>query len=376
MQRYGIFILALMLFGTLLSFAWTEYTNVIVAKLVLLNSYPMCAAQIEEGAAAPLKEEVVDPILGEPVNMHCDTLACPAYDPRYCQMNAKTCPSETVAGEIKSSAKTECDCDQARTLAKAITYYIAKYDPMNLMINEKCHTEFDQAVEDAMRNGGSEWNVNFECSAPNKTFTFNSKKFDEMVAGTKSFAFAEAYSGSHPWFCYTLGKPSENQGKLKGIGDICTKNEECMSGHCNNNVCCNAEVCCPVPGIKGFPCNQGEKCNSEYTCEPVNAKNGERCDYDEECMSGNCRPGSATFANKYCCESGKDHCCATGADCLSNEECRNNVCVEKLFVPKNETNATTNGTAKPEGGLCPSIAVLLMSFGGLAILGSKLVGRS
>lgn len=375
MAKAGILILALMVTLVGLSFAWTDYTNVVVAKLVLLDSYPRCAAQIEEGALAPLRNEVPDAELGEAANLHCDTLTCPAYDPKYCVTANKTCMSETMAGKVKSYAKGECNCEQAKRLAEAITYYIAKYDPMHLMIREKCHEEFNNEVEKAIRSGAPAWEVKFKCTAPSREFVFSSQKYGEMLYGAKTFAFAEAYSGTQPWFCYNLGQPGTD-GALKRVGALCSKNAECESGKCSNNVCCNAEVCCPSPGVKGFPCNRGERCNSEYTCELISAGNGETCTYDEECASGNCKAGSGgTTSRKYCCSAGNSYCCVSDSDCATDEECKGNVCKQKLFIPTNNTTQAGNGEEKPPATGCLPFIVLLAAFGGMFLLGKSLARK-
>ncbi|MEM3364510.1 MAG: hypothetical protein QXS93_03305 [Candidatus Micrarchaeia archaeon] len=366
MGRISILIALLMLGSMALSFAWTEYTSATVAKLVLLESYPECAAQIEEGAILPYKEEQVDPVLKEPVNFHCDTLTCPAFDPKYCQTSVKTCQSETMAGKMKNYAKKACNCEQAKLLAQAITYYIAKYNPMNLMVNEECRDEFNNELEKAIRSGQPQWEVRFQCNAPNREFVFTSQRYNEMLYNARTFAFAEAYSGSQPWFCYTLGKPGNGAGSgLKNTGALCAKNSECKSGRCSNNVCCDADICCPVPGVKGYPCGQGEKCSSDYTCVPVNARNGEKCDYNEECQSGNCRPGSgASVSTRYCCGAGNEFCCASNSDCASGHECKNYACVAKPFVPQSNN---TPGEEEQKSQGCLPIAVLLAVVGGLFI---------
>ncbi len=375
MAKAALFLFILTLAVAGMAFAWSDYTNVVVAKLVLLDSYPKCAAQIEEGALLPSQNEVVDTVLGEAANLHCDTLTCPAYDPAYCQTDVKTCASESMAGKIKSSAKVDCNCEQAKLLAESITYYIAKYDPMNLMVREKCHFEFDDTVEKAMRDGATTWQVDFNCSGPVRTFSFSSQKYSEMLYNAKTFAFAEAHTGTQPWFCYDLGQPGQG-GVLKGTGELCAKSDDCESGHCNNNVCCNAEICCASPGVKGFPCNQGEKCGGDYTCMAINAQNGDKCSYDEECVTGNCKPGSATSANKYCCNAGNNYCCISNSDCTSDQECKNNICSSKIFAGNNTNHSGNGGTTIPPEKGCLPFAILLAALGGLSMLGDRIANKS
>ncbi|GEM_PF-4235284 len=362
-----------------LLFAWTNYTNVYVAKKVLLDSYPQCAAQIEEGVMAVIENEPYDAVLGEPLNFHCDTLTCPAYDPHYCQTSIKRCPSEVKAGEVKSDAKVLCNCGQAKKLAEAITYFIAKYDPMNLMINENasCREGFDRAVEDAIQSGNETWSVKFKCAGPNREFAFTSQKMFELVSGAESFAFAEAYTGSQPWFCYTLGSAEDgNSGQTFGTkkdGELCSSNTECESAFCNHNVCCSGEVCCPVPGKNGYPCDQGEVCSDTYTCKALNTQNGERCDYDEECLSGNCAPGSAKSQPQYCCNAGANYCCASNEDCVAGEECISNACTytgKTGGQQSNYTNQTGNGTAV-QSEKCLPIAILGIVLSALYAINKK-----
>lgn len=373
----GKTIFALLVILLSLGFSWTNYTNQYVAEQVLLQSYPQCMDEIREGALRPIINEPYDEVLGEPENMHCDTLTCPAFDPNYCQTGPKSCKSESRAGNVKSEAKELCDCEQAAKLSEAITYFISKYDPMNLMINEQCGDEFDQAVEDAIRSGDEMWSVNFQCSAPNRVFEYDSKKFDEMIYSASSFAFAEAFSGSNPWFCYNIGpsphteNESSQENELKKNGEFCSASSDCESGFCNNNVCCSSDVCCPVPGVKGYPCEEGEVCSDEYTCSPINLMNGIECDYDAECLSNNCKPGTKSSVNKYCCQKGNEYCCASNSDCLANEECMDNVCVT---VESEEGNETINNTGlteeqkeEIEKETCVSLSIVMLIAGGLYV---------
>ncbi len=372
-MKYLIF--ALMLAMASLAFGWTNYTNQYVAKQVLLESYPQCIDQIKEGVLLPIANEPYDEVLGEPANLHCDTLMCPAFDPNYCTTESKTCASESKAGEVKSSAKGLCNCEQAKKLSEAITYFISKYNPMNLMINEKCGDEFDQAVEDAVKSGNETWSVEFQCSAPNRVFEYNSKKFNEMITSAASFAFAEAFSGSSPWFCYTLGASAhdEENGEeavLKPDGAFCAKSSDCESGYCNNNVCCSGDVCCPVPGVKGYPCENGEVCSDKYTCIQVNLLNGAKCDDDAECISGNCKPGTKSSINRFCCAAGNEFCCASDDDCLSYEKCESNTCIEikqEIEPEINESALTPEEQEEIKRETCISLSIIIFIAGSLYI---------
>ncbi|MEM0438072.1 MAG: hypothetical protein QXU54_02110 [Candidatus Micrarchaeia archaeon] len=381
-MRTALAILALIIVLQM-AYAWTNYTAVYVAKQVLLQDYPHCGDYIEEGVLEVIASEKADAALGEPVNMHCDTLTCPAFDPNYCQTGPKSCKSEVTAGEMKTRAKGMCDCAQAKQLAKAVTYFISKYNPMNLMVRESaaCRNGFDGAVENAVRSGNKSWSVSYACDAPNRTFTFTSEKFNEMVFGAKSFAFAEAFAGTSPWYCYTLGGGhwSDNnsgggQAAAKKAGELCARDDECQSGNCNNNVCCTeGEVCCPVPGLAGYPCSEGERCSDEYACRQIILGDGEVCNSNSECLSGNCKAGSRSALKRYCCAQGNEYCCANDNDCLASERCEQHACVSIIAETGTENN---EGTPEEEISqkLLWCLPVILLAF--LAAVGYVVMQRS
>ncbi|MGC9057818.1 MAG: hypothetical protein ACP5H8_01940 [Candidatus Micrarchaeia archaeon] len=384
MKGVLLLIVASVLLFMLPVWGWSNYTTVYIAKAVLLESYPRCAEYIERGALTPIKNEAVDPILGEPINMHCDTLTCPAFDPNYCQTGLKSCASEVKSGEVKSEARPLCDCEQAEKLAEAITYFIAKYSPMNLMIREskECREGFENAVEEAIKSGNTSWSIAYKCDMPDREFTFTSKKVNEIIDGAKSFAFAEAFAGTQKWYCYTLGGEivngslvidNETEG-LKEDGALCSSGLECMSGHCDNNVCCaDGKVCCPVPGVKGYPCKLGEVCNDKYTCEKIQLGMGEKCSYNEDCSSGNCRPGTRSVINKYCCANGNEYCCASDDDCLEGEVCNQSTCMPIPVEGQNQTNGglTQEEIEEIKRETCIPIVILLGAALGLWAIAKK-----
>lgn len=364
-------------------YAWTNYTAVYVAKQVLISDYPHCGDYIEDGVLGVIASEKVDAILGEPANMHCDTLACPAFDPKYCQTGPKSCRSEAIAGEMKTQAKGMCDCVQAKQLAKAITYFISKYNPMNLMVRESaaCRNGFDSAVENALKSKNKSWSISYTCDAPNRTFTLTSEKFNEIILGAKSFAFAEAFVGANPWYCYTLGgghwesnNEDGGQAPAKKAGDLCARDDECQSGNCNNNVCCaEGKVCCLVPGLAGYPCSEGERCSNEYDCRQIMLGDGEACISNGECLSGNCKPGSRSAMKKYCCQQGNEYCCATDNDCLAGERCEMHVCVTTITENSTENNESTTQDEVPKK-LLWCLPAILLAF--LAAVGYVVMQRS
>lgn len=342
--------------------AWTQETSVYVAKQVLIEKYPACALQIEQGVKDVYNTEKVDTFLGEPLNFHCDTMQCLAFSPIYCNTQVKTCPSESKSGSVKTEAQTLCDCAQAQKLAGAVTYFIAKYNPLNVIVNEstQCREDFNNAVNSQIRNE-SEWNIEVQCDAPNMKLTFTKKKFDEVITNANSFAFGNAFSGTNPWYCYTI-EEDENNGttQLKENGALCVSNIECKSDYCNNRVCCSGGLCCPSPNVKGYPCMQGQVCNSEYVCEYLEYSNGNECQYSEECSSGNCAY-NMLGNNAYCTAPGESYGCENNDDCLSGYECTFNSC---KFVPVNNNETDQNGNDNNNGnGICLVLPLIIV--GGL-----------
>ncbi len=360
-----------------LAFAWTPEFSVYVAKKALLDSYPLCVDEIREGALLPY-DDPVNADFGEPENLHCD-LNCPAYDPDYCNLQSRSCKSQVVAGQIKENAEHLCDCDQARELARAITYFIAKDDPLNRMVHENC-SEFDSQVEEMVFSGSSDWTVEVTCQAPNKTFTYTYENFEDLVSGARSFAFANAFSGTQQWYCYTLsGSAHSDEGdapiiKYKSNGELCNSDDECESNNCVNHVCCESgRVCCPSPGVKGYPCQPGEVCTENYYCVGVSLENGQPCESDYECISGNCRPGSKSLSRFYCCEPGYSFCCVSDSDCLSNERCENNACVprEKEIIEHLNTTNDENSENQQSSNCLPFYILT-----GLAVMGYYVKGKN
>lgn len=337
--------------------AWTEETSVYVAKQVLIDKYPACALQIEQGVKNVYNTETVDTFLGEPLNMHCDTMQCLAFSPLYCKTQDKSCPSESKAGGVKSEAQTLCNCEQAQKLASAVTYFIAKYNPLNVIVNEstQCRNDFNNAINSQIKNQ-SDWNIEVECDAPNMKLTFTKKKFDEVITNANSFAYANAFSGTNQWYCYTITSEEENgTTQLKEDGQLCVSNIECKSDYCNNRVCCSGGMCCTNPGMKGAPCMQGQVCNSEYVCEYLQYANGNKCQYSEECSSGNCAY-NMLGNNAYCTSPGESYGCVNSDDCLNGYECSYNSC---KFIPVNN-NETENGETNNTNGICLILPLIIL----------------
>lgn len=342
--------------------AWTQETSVYVARQVLIEKYPACALQIEQGVKDVYAREVVDEFLGEPVNFHCDTMQCLAFSPLYCKTQDKSCPSESKAGSVKTEAQRLCDCEQAKKLAESVTYFIAKYNPMNVMVNESkyCRDGFNEMVERNMRK--EEWSEEFQCVIPNMKFSFDSRRFNEVITSASRFAFANAFTGTHPWFCYTL---EEEEGynetlRLKKDGELCISNVECESEYCNNRVCCAEGACCPTPLVKGHPCLQGQICSENYMCEYLQLNNGDNCEFNEECSSGNCAYNMLNN-EAYCTYPGEMYGCKTNNDCLGNYECIEFSC---KFIPvereEEEEEKEINGN-----GICLILPLILV--GGLFV---------
>ncbi len=351
--------------------AWTQETSVYIAKQVLIEKYPACALQIEQGVKEVYQTEPIDPFLREPLNFHCDTMQCLAFSPLYCNTQVKTCPSENKAGSVKMDAQILCNCEQAKELAKAVTYFAAKYNPMNVMVNESvsCRNGFTGMIENNMKE--NEWNIEYQCDAPNMIFTFNKKKFDEIITNTKGFAFANAFSGTNQWYCYTFG--DEGEGKenetyqLKENGELCVSNIECESDYCNNRVCCESGTCCPNPEVKGHPCLQGQLCNENYMCEYLQYSNGEKCEHGEECSSGNCAYNMLNN-QAYCTTPEEMYGCVNDDDCLNYYECVEYSC---KYIPKEDDgndNDNENENNKINGnGICLILPLILLS--GLCLFG-------
>jgi hypothetical protein len=362
----GLFGLILMLS---LTNAWTQDTSIYVAKQVLIERYPACALQIEQGVKEVYRTEVVDEFLGEPLNFHCDTMICLPFSPLYCNTQYKTCPSEAKAGNVKSEAQRLCDCEQAKGLAKSITYFIAKYNPMNVMVNEStyCREGFNNMVEENMKK--EEWSAEFQCDRPNMKFSFDSRRFNEVIINARTFALSSAFSGTSPWFCYTLETQENGNGgsRLKKDGELCISNVECESDYCNNRVCCSGGICCPNVGIKGHPCLQGQICNENYVCEYLQYSNGEKCEYNEECYSGNCAYNMLNN-QAYCTYPGAMYGCISDEDCSINYDCVDYSC---KYVPK-EKEEKENGKEEIVNGNGMCLILPLILLGGLFAWKKKL----
>lgn len=340
--------------------AWTQETSIHVAKQVLIEKYPSCALQIEQGVKEVYKEEKNDEYLGEPVNFHCDTMTCLAFNPLYCNTKDKSCPSEIKAGNVKSLAQKECNCEQAKGLAKSITYYIAKYNPMNVMVNEsiECRNEFNNQVNMNIKNN-EDWKIEVQCEKPNVKFTFDKKKFEEVINNAKGFVYANAFTGTSPWYCYTLEEEGEEEiyGKLKDDGSLCVSDVECKSDYCNNKICCAGGMCCPNPNVKGYPCVQGQMCNENYVCEYLQYSNGEVCEYNEECYSGKC--AFNMFGNNaFCAPPGVSYGCVSNDDCYEGYECVEFGC---KYVPSEKDK---NGNKEENGngnGICLVLPLIILT---------------
>lgn len=351
----GLFIVILA-FGILN--AWTEETSVHVAKKVLIEKYPACALQIQQGVKEVYSEEKMDNFLGEPLNFHCDTMQCLAFSPLYCKNQDKSCPSESKSGNVKTGAQKLCDCEQAKELAKSITYFIAKYNPINVMVNEstQCKEDFNNAINMKLKNE-SDWNIEVECTNPNIKLTFTKKKLNEVITNANSFAYANAFSGTSPWYCYTIEYEEGNEStSLKSDGELCTSDVECESDYCNNRVCCSGGMCCPNPEVKGYPCLQGQICNDNYVCEYLQYSNGEECLYGEECTSGNCAY-NMLGNNAYCTSPGKSYGCVGKEDCSQGYECFEYGC-KYVPIEKEENNGNENGNGE---GICLVLPLIVFS---------------
>jgi hypothetical protein len=367
-MKWYLGLFGLMLFFSLAN-AWTENTSIYVARQILIERYPACALQIEQGVKEVYQTEVVDEFLGEPLNFHCDTMMCLAFSPLYCKTQDKGCPSEAKAGNVKSEAEKLCNCEQAKKLAKSITYFIAKYNPMNVMVNEStyCRDGFNNMVEENMRK--EEWSEEFQCDSPNMKFSFDNRKFNEVIINARTFAFSGAFVGTNPWFCYDLEHEEGYNGitELKEDGELCVSDVECKSEYCNNRVCCAGGICCPNPLLKGHPCLQGQICNENFVCEYLQYSNGEICEYNEECYSGNCAYNMLNN-QAYCTYPGAMYGCKINEDCLIDYECIDYSC---KFVPREKDEEEDREDIEKNGnGICLILPLILL--GGLFVWKKKL----
>lgn len=180
----------------------------------------------------------------------------------------------------------------------------------------------------------------------------------------------------------------------KELGTFCTKDEECVSTYCANNVCCNAactEQCqsCSSDGIcnitptddttcskitcksdspcasYSFPaqaCKEFGVCNTQDDCIPkyASAQSRTQCGLTENDVcdgKGNCEfraavncgnAGICERGNRCCVNTNGDGICATGAfdcpvsasskeqiklSCDSNDDCKNDTICTLLAVP-------------------------------------------
>lgn len=159
-----------------------------------------------------------------------------------------------------------------------------------------------------------------------------------------------------------------------GNGDVCTKGEECESGHCEGGICC----------AKGECCREAEDCdasscvlrycdgNSEcdyYDVAPCGAEDlaeGDVCAGDSRCDGlGACATvescdGAYKATGEYECTQGsvREVCfdsCSSAADCNNGYYCEEGACVGK--IPNGEGPCTGNnecqsGYCTTDTGIC------------------------
>lgn len=160
-------------------------------------------------------------------------------------------------------------------------------------------------------------------------------------------------------------------GQLKADGQSCTKNTECTSGNCYNNLCCAAgQKCCKT----WSDCEFSQNCGTNYYCvEKPKKANGENCTSSYDCQSDNC--GFYNSAYTICCESGKTCCrsnsecpfaytcgsnyyCVSstpkkieGQSCTSNSECSSNYCGNNICCQSGKTCCTSDSNC-PQFYVC------------------------
>lgn len=105
-------------------------------------------------------------------------------------------------------------------------------------------------------------------------------------------------------------------------GDHCAKDDDCVSGHCTDDVCCNeacGDVCesCSGEGICALD-EEDRSCDYECTDRGVcrQLDNGEMCDENADCASTRCEP--ARGGEMLCCDRSCHGLCKA---CGSNGTC-------------------------------------------------------
>lgn len=106
------------------------------------------------------------------------------------------------------------------------------------------------------------------------------------------------------------GACQEKEAVKKADGEYCNKNEECTSENCQNYRCClKGKTCC----LSTNNCPLKYYCSEEkHYCVPGLPK-GQKCTKNEQCESGNC-------GNNICCAWGMT-CCDEKSDCGKDEYC-------------------------------------------------------
>lgn len=348
-----LIVLAYVLLFVGTSYAWEAQTYYYLADQVLGSYYPHCANEMKESIDYILTSEPNDPTLGEPVNLHCDVFAgvgtCPAYDAYYCAQ-VKQCEAIPKASEWIAKAQNDCCCEQAKDMAAALVYHSSGLGLFHQMIKEDpvCQEEFEKAVSAAILSNPDSVDISYDCNAPKRTFTFKTNDLKDLVQHTTTLVVHEDY---RLWHCDNCTYMTYNT--TLGIGGECTRDEQCNTGYCDQGICCEGGKCCPSPGEDGYPCEIGQICSGRYQCQSKNFQDGFPCSYSTECSSGYCALGTSSGTKKYCCTrvSGDEACCLDKNDCLSGQECQNNVCKgsSTVITPVNNTtgNTQTNNTTPP-----------------------------
>ena len=136
----------------------------------------------------------------------------------------------------------------------------------------------------------------------------------------------------------TGGKCDGKGACTTGLGDKCSSDDSCMSGHCVDGVCCN-ESCtgecksCGNPGSEGTcsniprlrpdakytdpvfldpnaTCDTVALCNGAGKCLKLKAKG---CNVDGDCLSAKCAPQKVCYG-------------ATGETCNGDGQCASEIC--------------------------------------------------
>lgn len=165
-------------------------------------------------------------------------------------------------------------------------------------------------------------------------------------------------------------KPRPSGGKsLKNDGESCTRNADCASDHCDNELCCADGACCSedtdcASGSSGV----GNVCDYHATCQGSRGKvacNDFRCSVkdgapndtkcDEDVEASDCGPYKAVYCTgeseqepPKCAQS-----CSSDKDCDSNAHCVQKACVlDAPEVAKCDSDAMCAKGERCKNGAC------------------------